>query len=203
VNTAPGNANFPPGETVQLEYNWCDGSQTLNCEMDGRNPSTLAPTSASPLGNNNCTGSYVQDTYCHDSIASMPTYYRCTDIHTVRLRSILNGSGNGNFSGAGINHEQCDGTILHESPDLEPGYGVVGPNGSRTSLQLSFKNDDGTHTAATTITVTEITNDAGPDHGVSVSTNQTIRSITKNGVTLSQRAGGSGGDPTLYYWVYS
>jgi hypothetical protein len=203
VNTAPGNANFPPGETVQLEYNWCDGSQTLNCEMDGRNPSTGAPTSASPLGNNNCTNSYVQDTYCHDSIASMPTYYRCTDIHTVRLRSILNGSGNGNYSGCGINHEQCDGTILHESPDLEPGYGVVGPNGSRTSLQLSFKNDDGTHTAPTTITVREITNDAGPDGGVSVSTNQTIGSITKNGVTLSQRAGGSGGDPTLYYWVYS
>jgi hypothetical protein len=163
VNTSPGYANFPPGEVFQLEFNWCDAPQVLNCEMDGRDPATGTPISASPLGYNNCTNSYVQDTYCHDGVSSMPTWYRCTGIHTVRLRSQLTGSGPGQYAGSGINHEQCDGAILHESPTLQPGYGTTGINGTRNALHFAWANDDGTHTGATSVSLTGVTHDAGPD----------------------------------------
>lgn len=207
INAAPGNANFPPGETFQLELNWCSSPQVLNCEMDGTDPSTGTPTSASPLGFNNCTNSYVQDTNCHDGIASMPTWYRCSGIHTLRLRSYRTGSGNGQYSGSGINHEQCDGTVLHESPTLQPGYGVAGTHGTRNALHLAWENDDGSHTAATTLTVTDAVTDNGPSGNTCLSINSVTTlpstTVTKSGVTLTPLAGGATGNPAANYIVYT
>lgn len=201
-NANPGDQNGPPGETFAIDANWCDGLQILNCEMDGRDPSSGVPTSASPLGFNNCINSYVQDTYLHHAKTSMPTWWRCKNIHTLRLRSEFNGTGAGLLTGAGINHEQCDGTILHESVTLKPNYTGGGNHG----LHFSFLNDDGTHTAATQITISGVTNDGGPDGSGIVGgynyNNQPI-TIIKNGVTLTQRAGGSGGDPNANWYLYS
>lgn len=205
INTAPGNQNYPPGETFQIDANWCDGLQVINVEIDGRNASGT-PTSASPIGWNNCINSYAQDVYAHDAVTSMPTFWRCRNIHTVRMRSELNGSGLGDWSGCGINHEQCDGTILHESTTLRPGYNTTGIHGARTGLHLSFFNDDGTHTAATNITINGIVHDAGPDSngciGLSNYHDQPL-TIIKNGVTLHARSPGFNGNPNADYFIYN
>jgi hypothetical protein len=201
VNCGPGYANYPPGENMSVNLYRTDGAQMLNCEVDCRNPDTGLPESSSPIGINEATNTLIQDTYAHHAIAGMVTFWRCRGIHTVRLLSELNGSGSGDFSGAGINHEECDGTILHEAPTLLPAYGTTGTHGTRTGVHLGFYNSDGTHLQPTTITLTDVTHDAGPFSGMLyVYSNQgTPALVTKNGATLSATSSSSGNPSTQYF----
>lgn len=205
-NTGPGYANFPPGETFQIDANWCDGLQILNCEVDGRDPATTSPASGAGIGLNQCINSYIQDTYVHHGYSSHGVaYWRCHNIQSLRLRSEFNGTSNGNLYGNAVNHEQSDGTILHTALTAKPAYSTTGNRG----FHLSFLNDDGTHTAATTITVNGIVHDAGPDQFGCVSlTNYNNQPLTiiKNGVTLTRRdtavSGYNNGNPNAEYFLY-
>lgn len=213
INAAPGFANFPPGETFQMDFNHTDGAQVLNCEMDGRDPNTLVPTSASPLGFNTSTNSYVADTFCHDGVSSMPTWWHCTNVHTLRLRSYHTGSGGGNYSGSGINHEEVGGTILHESPTVQPGYSTTGPHGTRNGLHMSFSNDGSFGAIGTpAITITEPSWDAGPDAGgcLGISVNGVSlagATVVHNGVHLTAvdaaAVGYANGNPATQFYYYS
>lgn len=188
INSAPGFSGFPPGETFQIDVNWCDGIQILNCEIDGRNPTTLVPESASPIGFNNTKNSYVQDTYTHHGVASCVTWWRCTNIHTLRLTSELTSSGPGNYMGPGLNHEQVDGTVLHESPTLISGYGTTGLHGTRNSMHFAYLNNDGTHPGAISFTMTNVSHDSGPANSAlsAMMWTKIPVTITKNGTTLTK-----------------
>lgn len=195
VNAGPGYANFPPGETFQLDLNWCLNSQVTNTELDGLG------LSGANLGYNNCTSSYVADVYSHDSGASHGiTWWRCRNVTTLRVICKNNGRGNlkGDSAqqitfGVGLNHEHVDGTVAHDSPTI-----FVGPNNKAPHLR--FINNDGTHTAPQSYSVTNVTNDDPPwwnnpgqlvvlvdDWGEPAERTTTPPSITKAGQTLVAR----------------
>lgn len=203
LNAGPGYANYPPGETFQVDANWTDGLQIINCEVDGRDPSTGTPSSGAGIGFNACTNSLVQDSYVHHAGFSHGiTWWRCSGVHTLRVRSEFNGTGSiSTVGGAALNHEQVDGTVLHESLTAKAGYTTSANRG----LHVHWLNNDGTHTAATAFTVNGVTHDAGPDPGGCFSVynwSGVPMTIIKNGVHLTSRTSGTG-DPNTEYFTYT
>lgn len=214
----PGDANAPPGETFAIDINHTNNMQILNCEFDGRHPVSRVPVCASPIGYNTSTNCYVADTYAHHSKTGMPTFWRCTDIHTVNLRSEYNGTATGLLDAVGVNHEQCGGTILHENITLI----INRAGGNSSGFHTMIYSNDGRAPNGATVTFNGVTHDAGADQngcmmvlipgytGTSTSTEyqRTLPTIIKNGVTLTPRLpdtdprGYDNGNPNAEYFVY-
>lgn len=188
---APGYSNFPPGETFMLDTNWTTNTRILNCEFDGRTPWNGAIGCPSQIGYNNSTNCYLENVYAHHAISGGPTFWRCTNVHTINLRSELNGTGGSGdiqtgamdsiLNGWGVNHENVSGSILHENPILKPG--------THAAAHMQVMNYDGTHARANPVQFTNVTHDGvvikafiqGAQFGTP------WPAVTKNGVTLTAR----------------
>ncbi len=113
----PGFKNAPPGETMAIKSNNASGLQILDCEVDGRHWQTNTRIGAAVIGMNNTTGITIKRFFGHHALASMVTFYQCSDVYTEDLVTWTNGTENGNGkNGAGINHERNYGTFEHVRP---------------------------------------------------------------------------------------
>lgn len=206
----PGYANYPPGETFGFGTNWTDNVSLINCEFDGRHPTSRVKDGGSPFGWNNSTNAYVENVYAHHSKTGMPTFYATTGVHTVGLRAEYNGTGGGVLSAAGINHENVAGTVLHESPTL-----LIDRAGGNTDLHITLQNGIANNPD---VTLTNVVHDAGPNTAFSVMISDgyvdpqgraqkqtSLPTITKAGAVLTARdanAGNSNPDTATQFFRY-
>lgn len=123
-----GGGNSPSiGETFAVNMFHDIDSKIYNLDVDGRDENGKMVT-ASPIGFNNSTNSYLEDCYFHHTMFSGPTWsYAGTPaspsntVTTLRTRveqcaNHPNAGPGGRFSG--LNHEQVLGKILHTQPDI-------------------------------------------------------------------------------------
>jgi len=131
---SPGYANFPPGETFGIAINRCNGAYLHDFDIDGRDAQGNR-VCASPFGWNGSGGlsvwqtggtesQYVQDArvergICIAGRCGMPTWWMTNGIQTVDLWSVSSGSGTGDQSGSGFNHEMYGSKpVTHIRPVL-------------------------------------------------------------------------------------
>lgn len=136
-----GWRNFPPGETGAVSGYKGSNQQVYNVEVDCRDPATGARVATSPFMFNAQSNVRVDDFYGHHAYAGMPTFWKVTNITTNRLRAEYNGTGGGELSGQGINHEIVAGTVTHNDPRLILGHTSTG--GRNTGYHIAVGDHAG------------------------------------------------------------
>lgn len=137
ITGVPGDANYPPGETVSIDVYRGSGSTILNTEVDGRRADGVRYAS-SPIGYNFHTGGVVRSSYVHHTRTGGGgiAYYKSSDCKTYDLRSEYIGSGRGNQAGHPLNHEGST-RITHVNPTLI----VNRTTGGNTGVHVTWDND--------------------------------------------------------------
>lgn len=185
----PGNDSSPPGETFQFATNHTDNCRLVNCTFDGR--SAGGGACASNIGWNSSTNAYIESTLTqYGAYGHGVTFWQTTGVHTKNLTSQHNG-----YSGFGyaVNHENCDGTVLHESPTLLADV-ANSAHGVHMSLNNSTAQGYGNNP---NVSLTNVTHDASQStykgcftvlikdtYQGSTQTQTSYPTITKSGRTL-------------------
>ena len=130
VSGMPGSGNYPPFETFVINSYRDSFTTYRRVEVDGYNiQGNLVGGSA--LGGNFTQDIYLEDCYLHDGFVSSLTFSQTGidtstaatqshNIHTLRTKvwNNANHDRSGTHRFAGVNHEGCYGTILHDQPDI-------------------------------------------------------------------------------------
>lgn len=125
----PGDWSSPPGETFGVNSFRTVGFTMRNVEIDGRRADGTR-VGGSPYGGNCSDGDYLEDCYFHDSEVSSVTWSFAgsptnpdspsRNVKTLRLKVERN-ANHKMASGkrfTGFNHENVQGTVLHEYPTI-------------------------------------------------------------------------------------
>lgn len=162
LGASPGFNGAPPGETFGINMYQSPNATIWECDIDGRDANTAAGAyyagrtvgdriCASPFGWNNTSNANVYRTYVHHGYSGMPTWWITNGVYTEDLISYSTGSGTGNRSGAGFNHEDASGVIMHVRPTMKP----AGTQATDDPLRTS---NNGQHmTAQMSVTDAQIT----------------------------------------------
>lgn len=135
IQGMPGDYNYPPGETFQLNDYKGIGTIYRDIEVSGWNEAGTTRVGGSPFGHNGSVNSYMEDCYFHDSRVSSLTYGMAGSATTgtssasgtTRRLKIERNANHVEASGQGfscINHEGASGKFLHAYPTLYLGTGV-------------------------------------------------------------------------------
>ncbi len=136
VTGIPGDDHSPPGETFGVNLYLGSGFLGERVEVDGRRADGKS-YGASPFGYNSYTRGTLRDCYFHHNFASTFTHWQSTDCVTYNVRSHYNGSGPGNLSAHGINHERST-RITHYSPSI-----IIDTESGNSGYHMSMNNDEG------------------------------------------------------------
>lgn len=176
-----GTGHSPPNETFSIGTNNSDQFKLYRTEVDCTALDNVTRVASSPIGCNNSDDIYFERVYAHHSLSGMVAFWQCSSIHTLRLRSEFNGSGPGSLSGAGINHENCTGSILHEIPTI-----IIDRAGGNTGLHINLHN--GRPGDNPNVSLTGVSHDPGPHSSGAFSVASYLSYKDPYGVQQTQRS---------------
>lgn len=141
-DSAPGNDWTPPGETFGITTWHCEGGATVRrCFGDGNG------RGSSLLGFNDTNNILVEDCDFRNAPWGMPTFWKCNNYTTRRLKS---------YGGhAGINQEQVGGVIEHWNPEVFPGR-----TNNANAMHFTFQSNNPSY-VATKMRIYDAVNDVG------------------------------------------
>lgn len=150
---APGNWNAPPGETFNLNNYKDVRTRVLDCEVTGFNPKG-SRVGGSPIGGNNSTDMWVEDSWFHDSFVSgvtwsftgVPTNLAAISTgvttHRIRVEHNANHTLTAGKRFTCLNHENVGGAVRHHYAYLQADNSTEWNWGFVALNNLLFDNKD-------------------------------------------------------------